>query len=162
MHSLLGLGAEPKDLTITQVTVRGLVVFVIAIAVVRMADKRFLSRKTAFDAVLGFVLASMLARAINGSAPFFPTIVAGFALVLAHRFLAWAAARWSFIGTLVKGHDACVIRGGSVDEAVLRRHNLSDHDLTEDLRLKSIQSAREVEEAWFERSGEISVIKKRN
>ena len=33
---------------------------------VRLGDKRFLSKKTAFDAILGFILASMLARAVNG------------------------------------------------------------------------------------------------
>ena len=45
-------------------------------------------RISAFDYVLGIILASMLARAINGSAPFFGTIFLGFYFVLLHRVLA--------------------------------------------------------------------------
>jgi hypothetical protein len=41
---------------------------------VRVANKRIFSKTTAFDAVLGFIMASMLARAVNGSAAFFPTL----------------------------------------------------------------------------------------
>jgi uncharacterized membrane protein YcaP (DUF421 family) len=162
LNTLLGIHMDPKDLSILQVCLRGLLIFFIAIAIVRVADKRFLSRKTAFDAVLGFVLASMLARAINGSAAFFPTIVCGFLLVLAHRTLAWAAARWRFVGSLVKGHDECLIHNGRINKEMLRRHNISEHDLEEDLRLKSVGSPADVAEAWFERSGEISVIRKSN
>ena len=70
---ILGIGLEPKDLTILQVCLRGVLVFFVAIVMVRMGDKRFLARMTAFDAILGFILASMLARAINGSAPLLPS-----------------------------------------------------------------------------------------
>src|SRR5262245_12368099 len=38
---------------------------------IRCGDRRFLSQKSAFDAVLGFILPSMLARAVNGTAAFF-------------------------------------------------------------------------------------------
>src|SRR4051812_30956059 len=85
---VLGLGLEARDLNSIQVSLRGLVVFVCAILIVRLGDKRFLSHKTVFDAVLGFILASMLSRAINGSAAFVPTIVCGLVLVVAHRILA--------------------------------------------------------------------------
>jgi hypothetical protein len=41
---------------------------------VRLSSKRSLAEKTAFDAVLLVIIASVLARAINRSAAFFPTI----------------------------------------------------------------------------------------
>ena len=68
---LLGLGAEPKDLTFIQISLRGVVVFIATLIMVRLGHKRSLSRKTAFDAVLLVILASVLSRAINGSAAFF-------------------------------------------------------------------------------------------
>jgi hypothetical protein len=64
LNMLLGIGAEARDLNSLQVSLRAIVVFLSAIAMVRLGDKRFLSRKTAFDAVVGFVLASTLARAV--------------------------------------------------------------------------------------------------
>jgi hypothetical protein len=74
----LGLGLEPRHFSTGQVCLRGLVVFVVTLLIVRIAHKRFLARISAFDAVLGFVLASSMARAINGSAAFFPSLVVGF------------------------------------------------------------------------------------
>ncbi len=47
---------------------------VAALVMIRLGTKRSLAEKTAFDAVLLIVLASILARAVNGSAAFFPTL----------------------------------------------------------------------------------------
>ena len=161
LRPLLGLGEDPKDLATMQVSLRALIVFAAAIAIVRVADKRFLSRKTAFDVVLGLILASVLARAVNGSAPLGPTLVCGFVLALAHRFLAFLSLKSHRIGNLVKGHDETIIEGGRVDEEALKKHNFTQHDLMEDLRLEGVSSPDEVESARIERSGDLSVIKKR-
>jgi hypothetical protein len=62
LDTLLGLGREAGALTFLQISLRGIVVLVATRVIVRCGDRRFLSQKTAFDAVLGFILASMLAR----------------------------------------------------------------------------------------------------
>lgn len=162
LRPLLGLGGDPTQLGVVQVTLRGLIVFIAAIVIVRVADKRFLSRKTAFDVVLGLVLASVLARAINGSASLLPTIVCSFVLVLAHRLLAGLSCRSHALGKLVKGKDALIIDDGRLDEQALRKHNFSQRDLMEDLRLEGVEKIDEVRSARLERSGDISVIKKQH
>jgi len=160
--ALLGLGLKPEELSLLQVTFRAIVVFVLAIAIVRCADKRFLSRKTAFDIVLGLILASVLARAINGSAPFVATIVASFVLVLAHRLLADVSCRWHWVGKLIKGNDNLIIADGRLDEKALKKHNFSKRDLMEYLRLEGVDKIEDVASARLERSGDISVIRKEN
>ncbi|MGZ4963326.1 MAG: DUF421 domain-containing protein, partial [Limisphaerales bacterium] len=101
---------------------------------------------------------SMLSRAINGSAPFFQTLVAGLAVVLFHRLLAWLSFRFHSIGQLVKGDDDTVIANGQLQREAMARNYFTERDLREDLRLKSHDSASEVKEARIERSGELSVI----
>ena len=54
--------------------VRGIIVFIATLAMIRLGHKRSLARKTAFDAVLIVILASVLSRAINGSSAFFATL----------------------------------------------------------------------------------------
>jgi hypothetical protein len=71
LHTLPGIGTEPKELTFLQVSVRGAIVFLAALIMVRLGSKRSLAEKTAFDAVLIVIIGSMLARAINGSEAFF-------------------------------------------------------------------------------------------
>lgn len=161
LEFLLGLGNDPKDLDILQVSMRAVTIFLAALVMVRVADKRFLSRKTAFDVVLGLVLASMLARAINGSGPLFPTILGGFVLVGLHRTLAHLAVRSHRFGCLIKGYDDEVVRDGTVLSDKLKRHNFSERDLLEDLRLNAgIDSPDKVLSARIERNGDLSVVKK--
>ena len=159
--SLLGLGADPKDLNSLQVSLRAIIIFVATIWIVRVGEKRFLAQRTAYDAVLTFILASMLSRAINGSAAIIPTLAAGFTLVLVHRVLSYWAARSHRFGCLIKGHDTALVENGTVREEALRVHHISRHDLDEDLRLHGVDSPEEIKEARLERSGEISVIKRK-
>ena len=74
LHTLLGIGTEPKDLTFLQVSIRGVIVFIATLIMVRLSSKRSLAEKTAFDAVLIVIIASVLARAINGSAASFVSL----------------------------------------------------------------------------------------
>jgi uncharacterized membrane protein YcaP (DUF421 family) len=160
VNSILGLGADPKNLTFLQISLRGVIVFITALVMIRLGDKRFLSKKTAFDAILGFVLASMLARAVNGSVSFFPTLGGGFVLVGLHRTLAWLARRSHRFGNLVKGRCDLLIEDGIVVERAMRQNNLSEHDLLEDLRLNgNVDDPQSVRAAFVERNGQISVVK---
>src|SRR5687768_14938175 len=99
---LLGLGAEPEDLTFAQVSLRGVIIFVLTLVMVRLSSKRSLAEKTAFDAIFIVILASILSRAINGSAGFFTTIGGGFILVFLHRSFSWIACRSHAFGKLIK------------------------------------------------------------
>jgi len=58
LEGLLGLGREATALTFVQISLRGVIVFLVTLVIIRCGDRRFLSQKTAFDAVLGFILAS--------------------------------------------------------------------------------------------------------
>src|SRR6188768_188908 len=135
LANTLGLGREATELTFTQISLRGIIVFVAALAIVRCGDRRFLSQKTAFDAVLGFILASMLARAVNGTAAFFPTLGGAFVLVMLHRVLAYWSQRSHRLGFLIKGRSDVIVVDGVLDEAAARHNRLSEHDILEDLRL---------------------------
>jgi len=159
IEGALGLGRDAAALTFMQISLRGIVVFVATLVIVRCGDRRFLSQKTAFDAVLGFILASMLARAVNGTAAFFPTLGGGFVLVLLHRMLAFWSRRSHGFGLLIKGRSDVVIRDGKVDDAAASRNRLSEHDLLEDLRLHgNVADVADVALAVFERNGHISIV----
>src|SRR5436853_594864 len=84
---------------------------------------------SAFDAILGFILASMLARAVNGSSAFFPTLGAGFVVVLFHRLLATMAYRWDWFSGLIKGEADVLVENGHKKTSSLRRNNITDADL---------------------------------
>ncbi len=160
IRDALGLGMKPEHLTVLHVCLRALIVFVVALAMLRLSARRVLGRKTAFDIILIFILGSMLARAINGSAPFFSTLVGGFVLVLFHRLIAVLACSSHWFGKLVKGSEDVIVADGQMQGDAMRKSHLSESDLMEDLRLRSVSNLAEVKEARLERSGDLSVLRK--
>jgi uncharacterized membrane protein YcaP (DUF421 family) len=158
LHALAG--PDEPSITWWQMTVRAVVVFVFGIALVRLAGRRAFGRNAALDIITSVVLGSMLSRAITGNAPLFGTLVAAAVLVLLHYLLATIALRSETLGRLVKGGETQLIRDGGVDRAALHRSRLTDHDLVEALRLNGAAGPGEVEAAFLERSGQISVVKR--
>ncbi len=157
---VLGLGLEPKQLTFLQISLRGIIVFVATLAMIRLGHKRSLARKTPFDAVLIVILASVLSRAINGSAAFFATLGGSIVIVLVHRLFALIAYHSHFFGILIKGQPEVIVENGGLVVKTMRRNHISQHDLEEDLRLDAeLESTSEVKIARVERSGDISFIK---
>jgi uncharacterized membrane protein YcaP (DUF421 family) len=78
LQALIGPDGQPKDLTLVQLCLRALIIFVLGLAMVRIGDRRSLAEKTGFDTLFMVLMAAVLARAINGSAAFSPLSVALF------------------------------------------------------------------------------------
>lgn len=163
LQKLIGSDLQPKDLTFLQISVRGVIVFIAALIMVRLADKRFFARKAAFDVILGFILASMLARAVNGSAAFFSTLGVGFILVGLHRLLGAIAFRSDRFGILVKGTEDVLVENGELKPDAMRKTHISEKDLLADLRLNGMVSdPADVKVPRLERDGKISVVTRKN
>ena len=160
LHTLLGIGTEPRELTFLQVSVRGVIVFIAALIMVRLSSKRSLAEKTAFDAVLVVIIGSMLARVINGSEALFPTLGAGFVLVFLHRLFGLAAYYSHILGILVKGQPVMLVENGKIQHKNMFWNHISKHDLEEDMRLEAkTDDLSKIQVARLERSGDISFIK---
>ncbi|AFZ67432.1 DUF421 domain-containing protein [Deinococcus peraridilitoris] len=163
IRALLGLDVEPRDLTILQVSLRALLIFLATIVTVRVGQKRFFGRNTAMDIILAIMLGSVASRAINGSAPFLPTVVAGFVLVGMHWVLSFLSFHSSAFGKLVKGNATLLIQNGELQADAMRKLLVTRDDLDEDLRSAgSTDDPASVKEARMERSGALSVIPKRS
>ena len=160
LQTLLGISTEPKELTFLQVSVRGVIVFIATLVMVRLSSKRSLAEKTAFDAVLVVIIGSMLSRAINGSAAFLPTLGSGFVLVLLHRLFGFTAFYSHAFGIVLKGKPAVLVQNGRPQHKNMLWNHISEHDLQEDMRLEAkTEDLSQIKVARIERSGDISFIK---
>ena len=158
---LLGQDGKATELTLLQTSLRGFIIFIIGLALVRIGDRRSLSEKTAFDAIFIVLVGSMLSRAINGAAPFFTTIGAGIALMIIHRAFAFGACKSHWFGKLIKGQPVTLVRNGEIDWRRMKHSLVSKHDFEEDLRLDAkTEDISTIQLARLERSGDISFIKK--
>jgi uncharacterized membrane protein YcaP (DUF421 family) len=159
VESVLGLNLEASDLTFVQISLRGAIVFLATLVMLRLGHKRSLARKTPFDAVLLVILASVLARAINGNSSFLATIGGGFVLVALHRLLALIAYHSHRFGILIKGRPETIIEDGDFVWRTMGRNHISTHDIEEDMRLSiHADEVSRVRTARVERSGDVSFI----
>jgi uncharacterized membrane protein YcaP (DUF421 family) len=155
------LGTDPKDYTVLQIAVRAVVTYFFTILLVRIGHKRFLGQATTFDAVLGFILGSVMSRAINGQAAFFPTLAGGFILISIHWASGWLAVRSDAFSNFLKGHTHILMRDGKVNKRELRKHLIGPEEIEMYMhQAANIDDLSQVKSATLERSGQISIVKK--
>lgn len=163
LNWLIGLSLDNKELSVMQMSVRAAVVFVAAIIMIRIGDKRFMGKNTALDVMLGIIFGSVVSRAITGNAPFFQTLVAALVLVLLHWSISFIAFRWGTFGDMVKGKKRLLINEGEILWENMKKSHITENDLQEALRNNGNETEiGEVKSAYLERNGNISIIMSQN
>lgn len=155
----LGAGLESHEIGVWQMVLRAVAVYAVTLVMVRLGKKRFMGKATAFDAILGIMLGSIVSRAITGNAPMVPALACTAALIALHSALSGVACRWHGFGEAIKGRPRVLVRNGRTDGKAMRSAHLTSRDLEEDLRRHGMASIGEVAEARLERNGDISVVR---
>lgn len=156
-RSILGLDAN--DLNVFQMAARAVLAYPVGIAFVRLGEKRFIGKITAFDVIMGIIIGSILARAITGGAPFFASLGVGLVLVTLHYFFAVLSYHLDWFGGIVKGSGRTLVEDGVVKWSAMRKSHISERDLMGALRENGgIAELDQVKLARMERSGNISVV----
>ncbi|WP_246000369.1 DUF421 domain-containing protein [Pontibacter diazotrophicus] len=158
----IAFGIHGEELTWWQMSVRAVVVFFVALIILRIGNHRIFGKNSAFDIVLGIIYGSILSRAITGNSPFIPTLVAALVLVLLHKGLAIVAYHSSFgFGDFIKGERVKLIEDGDLMRDALKKNSVTENDLEEALRKSGTEAdLSKIKSAYLERSGKISVIMK--
>ena len=159
LHKLFG---EGKELNALQMGDRAFVMFFITLFLIRVAGMRAFGQKSAFDMIIVIMLGAILSRAVTGDSAFFPTAVAGSVLAIVHRLLALISVYNDTIGSIVKGNKTILFKNNKVVKKNMINCSVSYKDLEEEVRLILNETTMDnVEEIFMERSGKISIIKKR-
>ena len=159
LQAVFGFGLDAGEMHPVQIVLRTVLVYVATLVIVRLGSKRFLAEATAFDVIVGIMLGSVMSRAISGSAPFFPTLLAGAALLALHWLFAVVAYHTNWFGAWIKGERVLLIKDGEIQRDGMQRASITSDDLKQALRLQTSQAdPSTVELAYLERNGQISVI----
>jgi uncharacterized membrane protein YcaP (DUF421 family) len=155
------VGKGGADLEIWQVLLRALIIYLVALFIIRLGKKRLLGRSSALDVILGVVIGSMFSRTIHSAVPFLGSILAALLLVGLHGLFAFMAVRLKGFGNVVKGHPRQLIRDGQIDWHAMRVHDITEEDLKEAMRLKlNSEDLSQVQLAVLERNGSVSFVTK--
>lgn len=155
-------GSDTQGINWWQMCLRAAMLFGYGLVLVRIAGKRAFGKLTGFDIVLGVVLGSILSRAITGNAPLLPAMAAAATIVVLHQLLARISFRWTAFGRFVKGRETRLVEDGRMRVEAMRKTSITEHELREEVRLRgNTEELGEIEAVYLERSGNLSVIKKR-
>ena len=158
--NLLELHAGPHTISTGAMCMRAVVVFFVALGLLRVVGTRAFGSNTPFDVVLKIILGAVLSRAVVAASPFFATLMASAVFVSLHRLLAIAAYHSDFVGRIIKGEPKILAQHGQLLPDQLRQTHISEKDLHEGLRdAANIDSLAEAATVRLERNGKITVIK---
>lgn len=152
-------GIESKELSYLQVVARSIVIYIIGIALVRLGNKRFVGKMTAFDIIIAIIIGSLLSRAITNTDMFLTVLPACLMLILMHRLFSYIASFSDRFGDLIKGNERVVVENGEILWKAMRKSHLSEQDLLQTLRLNTnTADVKKIKVARLERNGDISFI----
>ena len=139
--------------------VRGAIVYTFLLVLLRLTGKRQAGQLAPFDLVMLLVLSNAVQNSMNaGDNSLIGGLISAVTLVGLNYVVGFATFSSRKVERLVEGKPEILIHNGSVDHAVMRRAQLTDHDLDAALRQAGCVGHHEVRLATLENNGAISVI----
>jgi uncharacterized membrane protein YcaP (DUF421 family) len=163
MDFLIQIFGQGKDLSALQMSCRGIVVFIIALVLIRISGRRSFGIRAPLDNIIVILLGAILSRAVVGASAFVPVIVSCFAIVLLHRFVGWLIANSKFFARLVESDKILLFEKGKYLDHNLKRVQLTREDVMQGVRKSALtEELEEITHIYIERNGEVSAIRKKS
>lgn len=141
---------------------RGFVIYIFLLAILRMSGKRQTGQLSPFDLVLLLVLSNAVQNSMNGGDnSLIGGMISAGTLVLLNHFVGNLTFKSKTLERVIEGQPKILIHNGKIDHQVLSSEMLTQHELDSALRQAGVLSADEVHIAIIENNGAISVIPKK-
>lgn len=161
METIIQLFGEGENQTALQMSLRGAVIFVITLLLLRIAGRRSFGMKSPFDNIIVILLGAVLSRAVVGASEFVPTVACATTIAVLHRLGTWLGALNLGFSALIKGQKIILFHDGKLDHQNMRRALVSESDLYASLRSSmNVESFETIDSAYMEMNGQISFVKK--
>ena len=145
-----------------ELLLRGVIVYVFLIALLRFTGKRQIGQLAPFDLVLLLVLSNAVQNAMNGGDN---SVLGGLISASVLVALNWAAGLATYkskkLERLIEGRPEVLIHNGRIFTDVMARERLTHHELNAALRTANCASVEDVHYAILENDGRISVQPKK-
>ena len=145
---------------LAEVVVRSIFMFIFALIFMRFLGRRAIHQLTSFDLLLIIALGSSM-----GDPMIYPdvailwSVFAITTVLVLYRIQNALANRFPWYEDLTEGSPVKIITNGILDSKELEKHTPTQDDIFLLLRNKGIRSLGEVEVAYLERDGSLSVFK---
>ncbi len=133
------------------------------LVLLRLTGKRQIGQLAPFDLVLLLLLSNSVQNAMNGGDnSVLGGILSAVTLVAINYAVGFITFRSKKVEALIEGRPQIIIHNGLVDEEVMRKAQMTHHELDAALRRAGCACAAEVKFAMLENNGEVSVVAKKD
>jgi uncharacterized membrane protein YcaP (DUF421 family) len=140
---------------------RGALVYIGLLALLRFTGKRGLGDMSAFDIIVLVLVGGVLRTAILGDDHSLLAPVIGTLGILAmQKIIGWASARSARFNRLVEGWPTVLVRDGRRDRSKMRHHDISDSELDRALHEAGLEDEATIAVARLEPNGKITLIRR--
>lgn len=161
MEALQTLFGEGKDLNALQMSDRGIVIFFIALILIRVSGRRSFGVRTPLDNIITISLGAIMSRAVVGASDFVPVIVCCFVIVLLHRLFGWLIANSKAFGKFIEGNKMVLFEHQQFKHDTMKKALVCQEDIMQGVRKSALtEDMNQIDKVYMERNGEISSIKK--
>jgi uncharacterized membrane protein YcaP (DUF421 family) len=137
---------------------RGLIVYVFLMVILRVTGKRQTGQLAPFDLILLLVLSNAVQNSMNGGDN---TVVGGLisasTLIGLHYVVAFITFKNKALEAWIEGTPRIIVHNGVPNEAVMRSEFLTHHELAAALRASGCHDIQNVHLAMLENNGQITV-----
>ena len=138
---------------------RGLIIYVFLIVLLRLTGKRQVGQMAPFDLVLLLVLSNTVQNAmIGGDNSILGGVISAVTLVAANWLVSLLTYRSKKVEALIEGRPELLVHNGKLFEKALAHSKLTRHELMNALREAGCASIEDARAAFLENDGTISII----
>ena len=134
------------------------VMYLYALALVRLSGKQSVGQLTALDFVVVTIIWDLFDDVFWAEIPILQGMVGFATIVLVHILVTFASSRNTLIHQLVASSPSVVVRNGRLVQDSLERERTRPETVQFEMRLKGEEHLKEVKEARWEPKGQISII----
>lgn len=143
------------------ILIRTIILYFVALFVIRVMGKAELSKMDPFEMVVLFMIAELAAIPIESlDIPLLNGAAAILTLLFLEVTLSFLSIKSPKINKLLNGKPSVIIDRGNINEKELKNQRISIDDLMQQLRLKNYPSLADVDYAVLEANGDLSIIPK--
>src|SRR5882672_8649725 len=141
---------------------RGLIVYVFLLLILRITGKRQTGQLAPFDLVLLLVLSNAVQNSMNGGDnSLLGGLISATTLIALNYAIGYAAFRSKRLESIIEGRPQVLIHNGHLFQDVMAESQLTHHELEAALRQAGCANIGDCHSAILENNGSISVVQRK-
>lgn len=143
------------------ILIRGIIIYIIVIASVRLMGKRQIGELQPEELVITILLSDIASMPLqNSNTPLIQSVAAIFLLIALEVITSCLSLKFRPFRKLLQGHSVMIVKNGEIIQKSMKQIRYSVDDVIEALRLKDVFDIEKVNFAYVETNGSLSVLLK--